>query len=1480
MGISNFLGLFALLSLPVIVILYMFRPRHKLLDVPSIFLWEELMEDLSKAKKLEKLKKTILLLLDLLIALLITLLLLGIFFQSTKAQSHHILMINGSFSMNAQDLKPSRFEAAKKMAEEYVEKLEGKEELSIILVHSDPELIASRETDHKQAINAIRSLKPGYGNPKLSKIQDLIAELQSDEGASVVYFTDEPYKYAENILVKESEENLALRNISSSLNEGKRSVAITVENADNQAKKAQISLYDGDLYLTTKAVEIGAKSSEIVFFENLNQNISVIHAKLDGEDINPLDNSLYEIGKSAAPKKIALISNGHFFLESFLSLNPSYEVFLSKPEEYKNLSGFDVYIFDKLTPEVLPKDGNILVLDPEEGGKNPLFSANGYINNPSFALEKHPVNRFLEKANFAIGISQTYEKRPDREPIYSAGEKVLAYSTRKGLQKIVVFGFDFRYTDLPLKVDFPILMNNLSEYLLDQMMTDKSKYSAGEGVLVYIKPSSSSANILSPSGKKLPLSLESATHTFRGGAKELGLYSVEQESEAGGEKLLSKSYFAINPPDFASEEELEFTSGNAGIKTFTSRSDIDRILIALLLLALLIELFLRIRKSPLSKKGTLALRASVVLLVILSMLNLKWSLESKYSDTVFVADFSESMHGKDGEVNKFIEDSLEQLSNEDLYGIVSFAERANVEKPLSEARGFQPISTEIEKGSTNMEKGIEKAEFLFNKDHKKRIVLLSDGRENAGDVLKKLSDLKDKKITVDYYPLGSDRFEEVEIDELSVPQHAKLGQDIPIEVKIGSNVQGKAKLYLYGRDKLIEKKDVEIKAGTNNFIFSSNLQETGIVEYRAEIVPERDKYAENNKLSSFVSVEGKLKMLIVQNENFGENYAKLFDNLDVTLIDQSQVPLNIESILYYDAFLLADVSLEKTHQKFIENLAYLVKNQGKSLIVSGGENSYAMGGYYKSKLEEMLPVEMKVKDKEKQENIAMLLVIDKSGSMESGEYGLSKIQLAKEAAVRAAEVLEEKDYLGVIAFDGEPHKVVELQKVSDKEAIKNKILSIKADGGTSIQPALAAAVDALEQNDAALKHIILLTDGMAETSGYEGYIARMKQKKITLSSVAVGQEADTKLLKYLANTGGGRYYMSNVFTDIPTIFAKETVLAGKKYINNISFYPDLHAGSSMLDGIDALPQLHGYVASTEKPMANVVLSGPDGTPILASYHYGLGKTIAFTSDMHGIWSKDFLAWQNNKVFWHKVLSDILNQSLSKDFELRCEYRDGKAQIRLELSRDSKIKERELKAFVVDSQSEKQELTLKLKEPFVYEASFKPKKDGLYFLLTSLDRDGKTETENSPASFSAAFIVPYSDEFRFFNTKVLRPEELVAASGGRVLVSAKDVFTGELESVQKEYETAKLFLVLALLLFLLELCFHMTNLSARLERIFGALRKKKGRDKTNDKDKWEDPKDGDSDGDKQGREKRRLRRAKAAKEESGSASHIDELLKGI
>ena len=413
---------------------------------------------------------------------------------------------------------------------------------------------------------------------------------------------------------------------------------------------------------------------------------------------------------------------------------------------------------------------------------------------------------------------------------------------------------------------------------------------------------------------------------------------------------------------------------------------------------------------------------------------------------------------------------------------------------------------------------------------------------------------------------------------------------------------------------MTSQKKVTRNKGTNRFAFSDKAVNGGTVTYRAEITANYDTVSQNNSLSAYSYISDKPKILILREADAsGKELEKILgEDMRVTALKPGQAPQDLPELLKYDAFVLANVPIDSLSEAFLTNLKTAVGHQGKGLLVTGGDNSYGPGGYFKTKLEEILPVNMDIKPKEEDPDLALMLVIDKSGSMSSADYGIAKIELAREAAVRATEVLDKDDTVGVLTFDDAYKWVVTPQKLDNLQAIQDAIGTIRAGGGTQILPPLEEAFDAVQKLDTKLKHIILLTDGQAEKEGYEPVIDGLREKGITLSTVAVGHSADHALMQALAMGGKGRYYETDEFTDIPKIFAKEVFLAGRKYLNNRTFTPQLAASSDILKNIDAVPNLDGYVATTAKDTANIVFTSDEGDPVLATWQYGLGRTGAWT----------------------------------------------------------------------------------------------------------------------------------------------------------------------------------------------------------------------------------------------------------------------------
>ena len=403
-----------------------------------------------------------------------------------------------------------------------------------------------------------------------------------------------------------------------------------------------------------------------------------------------------------------------------------------------------------------------------------------------------------------------------------------------------------------------------------------------------------------------------------------------------------------------------------------------------------------------------------------------------------------------------------------------------------------------------------------------------------------------------------------------------------------------------------------------------------------------DTVAANNLNAAYTVVTGTMSVLIAEGgSGDGEELRKMLEStgMQVRVIPVSMLSEKASDLWAYHAIALVNADAGAMTDGQIAALDEAVREMGCGLAVFGGDSSYALGGYRGSALEKMLPVTIDVRNKADLPSTALVICIDKSGSMSDSSWGMSRLQLAREAACSALEVLNERDSAGVIAFDDAAKWVVTLSPVTDVPAMQEQIRTIRLGGGTAFYSPLKMAQEALKNISAQYKHVIFLTDGEAGDTGYENVVQEMAEQGITVTTVAVGEGADTAGMRKLAELGGGRMYYAGPFDSLPKIFTKETMMISGSYVQNRVFTPAV-ADESMT-GFEGFPPLGGYLATTEKPLATVSLCSDRQDPILAWWQYGAGKVISWTSDVQGGWSSAFLNWDEAPAFFGGILSFAL-----------------------------------------------------------------------------------------------------------------------------------------------------------------------------------------------------------------------------------------------
>ncbi len=817
-----------------------------------------------------------------------------------------------------------------------------------------------------------------------------------------------------------------------------------------------------------------------------------------------------------------------------------------------------------------------------------------------------------------------------------------------------------------------------------------------------------------------------------------------------------------------------------------------------------------LKSAMLNAKLIIALRALLLTILILALSGMGLKRVSNEVTTVFVVDGSESTLKMQGAIQEFIHEALKSRPSDDKVGIIQFGADTSVETTPSKSIYFNSFQTKVNGNFTNIEQALKFAVALIPGEDRKRVVLVTDGQENAGDAFKQARILKHQNVTLGIYPIDTVYNEEVQLTSVRVPENMRLNDKFEIEVSIDSTIKTKGILKLFEGRKITTEKPVEISEGLNRFVFSGTAESGGVLEYSAVIEPDKDTIMRNNSMSAFSYVEDKAAILVVQDADqaASELVKILGDRVNIKSLKPENVPVALFEMLAYDAFIISNVSAERLDNRFLSNLEAAVSLQGKGLLVTGGENSYAVGGYYKTPLENILPVNMDIKPKEEVPNLALVLAIDKSGSMSSGQYGISKLELAKEAAIRSTQILNKDDSIGIIAFDSAVKWAVDLKKADNISKIQSAIGTIRPDGGTQILPPLREAYLALKDSDEKLKHIILLTDGQAEKTGYEPIMEELNEAGITLSTVAVGQEADAWLLEILAATGNGRFYMTDEFSDIPKIFAKETFLAGKTYINNRRFTPQLESYSEILSGINSLPSLDGYVGTTAKSTARVILKSDSDDPVLATWQYGLGRTAAWTSDVKGMWTSNWLLWDESPLFWNNTISWLSQKRVEEEFLVTGMQKDGIGIVEVNLPPDEGTGEALVDAVMVSPSGNKQSVRLDAVFPGAYKGYFDCDETGIYIANVTVKEGGRVTK-----SLSTGIAVPYSQEYNIVREdKKAFFEKLAFESGGRIINSSRDVFSGSPPPVVSVTDITSPLLILAIVLLILDIVVRRLNIS--------------------------------------------------------------------
>lgn len=613
-------------------------------------------------------------------------------------------------------------------------------------------------------------------------------------------------------------------------------------------------------------------------------------------------------------------------------------------------------------------------------------------------------------------------------------------------------------------------------------------------------------------------------------------------------------------------------------------------------------------------------RGLTLALLSLALSSPEVSLRRSEETVIFLVDRSASVGEEGVRALKELISSVDSRGAE--VGVISFAGEARVTR--WPGVGELPLGSPLPRYGTDVGAAIDLALALAGTGPTE-LVLLSDGRATTGDTLAAVGRARVRGIPIHVYPVGQS--DPVRLAEFTAPREAPLGT-LAFDLTVEAARPGPATVHLYRGGVEVAAQAVELQRGANRFVLADRPPEEGFYAYRAEVRVAGDPIPENNVLDWGVAVGEVAGVLVVGPEPTGVD--ALLASAGVEF--RRRGALLPEDLAGVGLVILDDHPLGLLGSRTLEALRAYVSGGGGLLVVQGRR---AVAGYVGPAVE-LLPVSYVVPERVQEATVAVIFVLDRSASMAAMAGDVVKIDLLKEAAAAAAEVMPEEDVLGAIAFDRYPYWLVQPQPVAEaREALFAALRGLTASGGTDVFPALEEAVHALLPSQARIRHTIVISDG--KTNRDEEILARLRevvaQEGIGVTTVAVGADADLETLYELASLGGGRTYVLASMADLRPVLVQETERVARPRFVERETPVVPGPGAAAFPVSAAFPPLWGYTLTFPKPTADVAFLSPAGDPLLARWRIGLGQVAVFNADLSGIWTQEWLASPQLGELW-------------------------------------------------------------------------------------------------------------------------------------------------------------------------------------------------------------------------------------------------------
>ncbi len=760
-------------------------------------------------------------------------------------------------------------------------------------------------------------------------------------------------------------------------------------------------------------------------------------------------------------------------------------------------------------------------------------------------------------------------------------------------------------------------------------------------------------------------------------------------------------------------------------------------------------------------------------------------------DLVFVIDRSRSMPDEGlATAQELAEHARKHRQAGDRIGVVTFGKDAAVEAAPQVDFTWSPPMRPIDADGTDLALGLQKALALVTPGRRATLFLVSDGESTGADASDVARQVLRLGARIDAKAVRRQGGLDLAVDDVAAPGQVRTGEPFQFSAWVRADVAAEVPVRLLRDGVVIAEGRRALHAGRNRLSFRDRLLEPGVHGYEVEVIAPGDRITENNRARAVVRVTGPFRVLCVTPGGRQDRLTRALATagIETVVSAAAAAPLHLDALDGFGAVVLEDIPAEDLPVGAMPALERWVRDLGGGVLMTGGAASFGPGGYHRSRLEEVLPVTMEIREEQRKHALAMAIALDRSGSMQVAlPDGSTKMQLANLGTCAAIELLGRADAVSVIAVDSAPHTVVPMSPVTDKSSILDKVRRIESmGGGIYVEQALKAAANELVAAKQGTKHIVLFADAAdAEEPGdYRDYVPKLVRAGVTVSVIGLGSKSDSDgaLLEEIATLGKGRSFFVTDPKDLPRVFAQETIQVARasmvEEVTKVAVLPDVLALGALAG--TTFPDVGGYSIAYLKARAQVGLLTTDETkaPLFAFWQCGVGRGAAFLGEVDGKLSGSLGEWAGYADFFTTVARWLAGAQANERVFAELDRRGHEGVLTVEVEPGQEALLSQLRGRVLLPDGRAQDTILVRVDQRRLEARFPLHGEGVY--RAALDVEGSGEVVRVPP-----ITLPYSPEFE----RRLDPESgarelarLTAIADGRVDPPLAELWSGPRDSV--------------------------------------------------------------------------------------------------